>query len=113
PEAREAFERVIADPAAFRTETAAKAQFLIGETCLLEEKWNDAFLAYQKVYASYDFPVWQSEALLQSAKCDEQQGQWTEAAKTYERLLSEFPNSPRGEEAKKRLEAARKRAAMK
>jgi TolA-binding protein len=111
PEARQAFERVLADPQAFRTETAAKAQFLIGETYLLEEKWSDAFLAYQKVYASYAFPDWQAEALLQSGKCDEQQGQWAEAAKTYARLIEEFPQSSRIAEAKQRLEAARKRAA--
>jgi TolA-binding protein len=113
PEAREAFERVLADPAAFRTETAAKAQFLIAETWLLEEKWSEAFLAYQKVYANYKFPDWQAEALLQSGKCDEQQGQWTDAARSYEQLIREFPQSPRVAEAKKRLDNARKRAALK
>jgi TolA-binding protein len=111
--AREAFARVIADPAAFRTETAAKSQFLIGETYLLQENWAEAFLAYQKVYASYAFPEWQAEALLQSGKCDEQQGQWAEAAKTYRRLLDEFPNYARSAEAKQRLDEARKRAMKK
>ncbi|OYW18658.1 MAG: hypothetical protein B7Z55_10215, partial [Planctomycetales bacterium 12-60-4] len=79
PEAREALERVIADPAAFRTETAAKSQFLIAETWYLQEKWKEAFLAYQKVYASYAYPDWQAAALLQSGKCDEQLGHTKEA----------------------------------
>lgn len=113
PEAREAFDRVLADSTAFRTETAAKAQFLIGETWLLQEKWAEAFLAYQKVYANYKYPDWQAEALLQSGKCDEQLGQWADAAKTYERLIAEFPQSTRTAEAKQRRDAARKRAAMK
>lgn len=109
-EARQAFERVLAHPAAYRTETAAKAQFLIGETYLLEEKWTEALLAYQKVYASYKFPDWQAEALLQSGKCDEQLGEWSQAVKTYTLLLEEFPQTPRAAEAKKRLELARQRA---
>jgi len=113
PEARQVFERVLADPEAFRTETAAKAQFLIADTYFLQEKWSDAFLAYQKVYASYAFPEWQAAALLGSGQCDEKQGQWAEAAKTYQRLLDEFPQSSVVADAKKRLESARKRAATK
>ena len=108
-EARVAFERVIADPAAFRTETAAKSQFLIGETFFLQEKWPEAFIAYQKVFNNYDFPDWQSAALLQSAKCDEQQQQWKEAASSYSLLLNKFPKSMHAVEAKQRLDAATKK----
>lgn len=108
-EARKAFERVLADPIAERTETAAKCQFLIGETLFLQEKWADAFLAYQKVFANYDFPEWQSAALLQSGKCDEQQQQWKEAAATYRLLIDKFPTSTHAADAKQRLEAATKK----
>ena len=108
-EARKAFERVLADPVAERTETAAKSQFLIGETLFLQEKWGEAFLAYQKVYANYDFPEWQSAALLQSGKCDEQQQQWKEAAATYRLLIEKFPASTLAADAKLRLEAATKK----
>ncbi|HET6423841.1 MAG TPA: tetratricopeptide repeat protein, partial [Planctomycetaceae bacterium] len=108
--AREAFNRAIADPTAFRTETAAKSQFLIAETYFLEEKWVEAFRAYMKVYASYaTFPDWQSAALFQAGKCDEQQGQWKDAVQTYEQLLTEFPQSTHVAEARKRQENARKR----
>lgn len=108
-EARMAFERVVTDPAAFRTETAAKSQFLIGETFFLQEKWPEAFIAYQKVFNNYDFPEWQSAALLQSGKCDEQQQQWKEAAATYKLLLDKFPQSSHAAEAKTRLDAATKK----
>jgi TolA-binding protein len=110
PEARSAFQRVLADKQAFRTATAAKSQFLIAETYFLEEKWEDAFLAYQKVYASYDLPEWQSMALLQSGKCDEQLKRWKEAAKTYEQMIQEFPKSEHVNEAQQRLEAAKNKA---
>lgn len=110
--ARAAFDRVIIDPSAFRTETAAKSQFLIAETYFLQEKWPDAFKAYMKVYSSYAFPDWQSAALLQAGKCDEQQTQWKEAADTYALLLKSFPESVHAAEARKRQEAARQRAEM-
>lgn len=103
-EARKAFDRVLADPVAEKTETAAKSQFLIGETLFLQEKWADAFLAYQKVYANYAFPDWQSAALLQSGKCDEQQLQWKEAAATYRLLIDKFPKSTHAADAKQRLD---------
>lgn len=104
-EARKAFERVLADPVAEKTETAAKAQFLIGESLFLQEKWADAFLAYQKVYANYSYPDWQSAALLQSGKCDEQQSQWKEAAATYRLLMDKFPKTTHAADAKLRLDA--------
>ena len=106
-EARKVLEQVLSNEAAFRTETAAKSQFLIAETWFLQEKWKEAFLAYQKVYGSYAFPEWQSAALLQSAKCDEQLGQLKEAIATYDRLIAEFPQSTHVEEARRRLEQAK------
>ncbi|MBX3448817.1 MAG: tetratricopeptide repeat protein [Planctomycetaceae bacterium] len=102
-DARRAFERVLSDPNAFSTETAAKSQFLIAECYFLQEQWHQAFLAYQKVYTSYKFPEWQAAALLQSGKCDERQMQWKEAAATYERLIAEFPQSMHVKDAQERL----------
>ena len=108
-DAIKAFERVVTDPSGEKTETAAKCQFLIGETYFLQEKWADAFLAYQKVYSNYAFPEWQSAALFQSAKCDEQQQQWKEAAGTYRLLIDKFPRSIQIKDARTRLEAAIKK----
>lgn len=108
-EARRAFERVVVDPQGRKTETAAKAQFLIGETLFLQEQWHQAFLAYQRVYSTYDSPEWRAAALLQSAKCDEKQNQWKEAVATYEQLIAEFPKSTHVAEALMRQEAAKKK----
>jgi cellulose synthase operon protein C len=106
-EARATLERVVDDEAAFRTETAAKSQFLIAETWFLQEKWKEALLAYQKVYASYAYPEWQSAALLQSGKCDEQMGNLKDAIASYDRMISEFPKSTHLEEARMRLMQAK------
>jgi TolA-binding protein len=102
PEARTALERVLADPAAFGTETAAKSQYLIAETWFLQEKWKEAFLAYQKVYASYKFPEWQAAALLQSGLCDENLKQPADAIQSYDQLITEFPASTHVAEATRR-----------
>ena len=107
-EAREAFDRVLANSHARRTETAAQAQFLIGETYLLQENWRQAFVAYQKVYSLYKFPELQAASLMQSARCDERQNEWKPAIKTYQRLIQEFPDFSRIEEVKTLLQAAQK-----
>jgi len=109
-DARAAFERVLADPFASRTETAAKSQFMIGETHFLQEKWNVASNAYQRVYTIYKFPEWQAAALLMSARCDEKQNEWKLAVETYKLLIKEFPDASIVGEAKVRLEAAEKSA---
>lgn len=109
-DARKAFERALADPAGEGTATAAKCRFLIGETYFLQEKWDDAFLAYQNVYANYSYPEWQAAALLQSGKCDEQRGKWTDAAATYRLLIKEFPKvTAHVQEARQRLEVVTKK----
>ena len=108
-EARAAFERVLANEFARRTETAAKAQFLIGETYKFQENWSAAFVAYQKVYTLYKFPEWQANALLMSAVCDEKQNEWKPAVDTYKRILQEFPKFSRIEDVKILLQAAQKR----
>ena len=110
-DARAAFERVLSNPFANRTETAAKSQFMIGETYLHQEKWSLAFVAYQKVYSLYKFPEWQAAGLLMSARCDEQQNEWKPAVETYKRLIQEFPKFSQIEDAKSGLAAAQKRAA--
>ncbi len=109
-EARAAFERVLANPFANRTETAAKSQYMIGETYLLQEKWSSAFVAYQKVYSLYRFPEWQAAGLFMSARCDEKQNEWKPAVEAYKRLIMDFPTFSQIDDVKLRLEAAQKRA---
>jgi TolA-binding protein len=103
--ARDAFQSVIRSEFGTRTETAAKAQFMIAETWLLEKKLDKALEEYLKVDSLYSFPEWQSAALLQAGKCDEQLGNKPAAAKSYQLLLQKFPNSEFAADAGKRLKA--------
>ena len=105
--AREAFTRVIDSATGRRTETAAKAQFHIAETYLIEKNLEVALAEYYKVYVSYAFPEWQAPALFQAGQCDENLERWDGATKTYEALIAEFPDSEFAEKAKARLEITR------
>ena len=111
--ARERLTRVLVAPAARRTETAAKAQLLLADIDLLQEKWEDALTGYIKVYANYAMPEYQSAALLQVAKTYESRSRFADAARTYQSLLSEFPDSPYAAEASERLPIVRQRAGLK
>ena len=104
PEARQYFERVVDSRAGRRTETAAKAQFLIGETFLLQKRYEEAGTEYFKVYVNYAFPEWQAPALFQAAAADEALGNTDGAAQYYGTLAEEFPESEYAAKAQAKLE---------
>lgn len=110
PEARAAFEQALADERGKLTETAAKCQFHIAETYLLEKNYRQALLEYLKVDIMYKYPEWQAPALFQAAGCHEALEEWPDAVKTYENMLQMYPTSEFAAQAKQRLEAARKKA---
>lgn len=93
PEALAIFQRIVDDPHGRRTETAAKAQFMRGEIYLLQKDFKNAEAEFLKVDILYKFPDWQAPALFQAAGCQEEQKQWKAAAKTYEELIKNYPNS--------------------
>ena len=109
PEARALYEKVVEDPEGRLTETAARAQFELAETLLLEKNYSAAIKAYLKVEIRYKYPKWQGLALFQVAACHEALGEWKEAARTYESLIQTYANHEMTGMAKEKLEAARKR----
>jgi len=109
--ARAAYRRVIDSPNGGGTETAAMAQWMIGETYFMQKKYDLAIRAYERVEVQFAFPKWQAGALLQAGKCHELKGLWNVAAKLYAQVLKDYPGTPFREEAVKRLTAAQQRAA--
>jgi TolA-binding protein len=107
--ARESYAKVIANPRAATIETAAMAQWMIGETFFHQEKYVEALGEYLRVEEHYPFPRWQSAALLQAGKCHESLGQWQSAVAVYQRLLKTYPASEFSGEAGERLAEANKR----
>ena len=105
-EARSAYRRVTIRPTGAKTETAAMAQWMIGESYFHQKKYNEAIRAYMRVEILYDYPRWRAGSLLQAAKCYQQQEQWTEAVQLYARLLKEYADSEFAEEASRGLRVA-------
>jgi TolA-binding protein len=108
-EARAAYQRVFRSTAGAKTETAAMAQWMIGETYFHQKDYSGALKEYLRVEILYAYPKWQAAALLQAGKCCEQLGHWSLAAKHFERVVNEFGNTEFKAEAEKRLRTAQRK----
>jgi len=105
-DARTAFQAVI--DARKGGDLAAQAQLLRGETYFHQDRFREALTEFLKVDILYNAPRWQAAALLEAGKVYERLAQWGDAAETYERLCSRFPDDPHIPEANARLTAVRK-----
>lgn len=110
-EARAAFTRVVRSTTGGRTETAAMAQWMIGESFFHQKDYHSAVKAYHRVVSLYAYPQWQAAALLQAGKCHEQSGEWREAVKLYTQLLRDYPETSYAADASQRLRVAQRSAA--
>jgi TolA-binding protein len=110
--ARAAYQRVVESQDGGRTETAAMAQWMIGETYFLQKNYEQALRAYYRVEQLFDYPRWQGLALLQAGKCYESQGQLERAIETYEQLIERYATTTAADEAVRRLQVARERHAL-
>lgn len=101
--ARRAYNKVIHSPAGAKTETAARAQWFIGETFFHQKNYQAALREYLKLEILYAYPTWQAAALFEAGKCHELLGEKKEAAELYRRILNVYPKTPLADDAKKRL----------
>jgi TolA-binding protein len=111
--AREHYTKVVRSPNGEKTETAAMAQWMIGESYLLQEKHEAALREYLRVEILYAYPRWQAAALLQAGKCYEALGKAKEAGELYSRLVKQYPSTEFVAEARERLSALQSRTARK
>jgi TolA-binding protein len=102
-EARAAFQRVIDDPNGSASETAAMAQFMIGETHRHQKQYMEAIRAYLKLDLLYDDTPWRAAALLEAGGCYESLQENDEARRLYQQLVSQFPASEQSPVAQQRL----------
>ncbi|HEX6984043.1 MAG TPA: tetratricopeptide repeat protein, partial [Planctomycetaceae bacterium] len=102
-EARAAFQRVLDDPNARRTETAARAQYEIAQTYFLQQRWEEARTAAFKVYTLYKFPEWQAPALYMAGLADEALGETEKAAAAFADVVEEFPGTDYAAQAREKL----------
>jgi TolA-binding protein len=100
--ARKAYQKVIDS---HNGETAARAQFQIGETFVAEGKFDKALAALLAVEDVYAYPKWASRALLESGRVLEQLKKPADARKQYELVTSKYADAPEAALAKDRLGA--------
>ena len=84
-------------------ETAAEAQFRIGQTQAARKAYAEALQSFVKVAYGYSYPRWQAEATYEAGRCHEALGKPQEAAKFYRELLEKFPKSETAPRAQSRL----------
>ena len=103
-EAEQLYTDVIESANGKNSETAAIAQWRIGEMYFHKEQFKKAIEAYYRVDSLYDSPKWRSAAVLQAGKCQEHLGNWKHAVKLYTQILEKYPQSKLAESAKERLQ---------
>ena len=92
--ARDYFQRVTGDPQAQGTETAARCQFLIAETYVMEANHETAAAEYFKVYLNYaGHDELRAQALFQGAACQVALKKTEPAIRDFQELIKEFPAS--------------------
>jgi TolA-binding protein len=108
-EARGAYQRAIRSPSGEKTETAAMAQWMIGETYFHQKNYELALREYLRVEILYAYPAWQALSLLEAAKCHEMLGDFRQAGECYRRIVERYADTPTAKEAKKRMETIQQR----
>ena len=101
-EARAEYKKVIAGN---NGETAARAQFQIGETYLAQGKFDLALPALLAVEDVYAYPKWSARALFESGQVFEELKQVEQAKKQYEQLSAKYREAPVAALARERLKA--------
>jgi TolA-binding protein len=102
--ARRAYDKVIRSAAGAKTETAAMAQWMVGETFFHQKNYEAALREYLRLEILYAYPTWQAAALLQAGKCHELLGEVNEAGQLYRRIVTAYPKTPFAEQARQKLQ---------
>lgn len=87
------------------TSLRGRAQWLIGETHYLQQKYSEAIEAYRLVEGIDGKGMWVSASLLQAGKAFEQLGRTREATVCYGNLLSRFGETSHAKLARQRMAA--------
>lgn len=95
-EAGKLYEQVLKEA---KGETAAKAQFMLGEIAFGEKKHEDALAHFLTVAAGYPFPEWQALAQYEAARCFISLGKRDKAIEALKTVVEKYPDQPKAKEA--------------
>ena len=100
PQAIAAYEQVVKET---DTETAAKAQFMIGECLFAQKKHEEAAAQFLKAAYGYPYEEWVGNAQFEAARCFEVLKQLDQARQSYRYLAEKLPSHPKARAAAERL----------
>jgi TolA-binding protein len=84
-------------------ELRARANWMVGETYLMQRNHAEARIAYQRVLDVPQQSYWHAAALLQLGHCNEALSDLTNARAAYERIVNEYSDCPYFAAARERL----------
>jgi len=84
-------------------ETAARAQFQIGECLYAQKKYEEAVRELLRVDLVYDYPQWSAGALFEAGRCFEELDRETDARAQFQQVIERFGDSQWAELAHRRL----------
>ena len=112
-EAREQFAQAIAATGGRKLETAAMAQWMIGESFFHQKNYETAIREYYRVEALYGFARWQcGRVCCRQASVTKHLGRFREAVAAYDRVVDDYPETNFTAEAARRRVVARQRAEL-
>lgn len=109
--ARSAYDDVLENEWAVGTETAAMAQWMIGETYFHQKNYELALVAYGRVIERHNLPKWQARSALQQGKCAELMQDWQRANEIYVSALERWGETSSRNELAARMEWTQQRVA--
>jgi tetratricopeptide (TPR) repeat protein len=101
--ARAAYGQVLENEWATGTETAAMAQWMIGETHFHQRNYELATVAYERVIERHKLPEWQARAALQAGKCAELMEHWEQATALYTQAVERWQGTTSAKQLSARL----------
>ncbi len=84
-------------------ETAARAQFQIGECLYAQKKYEDAVRELLRVDLVYAYPQWSAGALFEAGRCFEELDRPADARAQFEQVIERFGDTQWAELAQRRL----------
>ena len=85
------------------TETAAKAQFMIGECLFAQKKHEEASTTFLTAAFKYNHPEWSAMAYFEAARCFEVLKDAEQAKSCYQQLIQKYGKHPKAADARRRL----------
>lgn len=82
---------------------AARSAWMIGETFMMQQRYEEASQAYGQVLQFPTESFWCAASIAQRGLCAEQLNRVQEAKEHYEKVITDFPESPFAQNARTRL----------